>query len=619
MSSLPSVAAWLATYAVHSTILLLFALVSTRFIASHAAKETIWKATIIAGLFTASFQTFTRRDPIAGRFDVTPSPITAEMKAQMRDIPLGVASVPDIQGVEIPKEPRKTPIWTSWTEPRFLMKAGLVLWVLVSLALMARLIVRHRRLLRALNDRRGVADGSLPGMLAELRRRAAVWTPVRLTSSSACPTPIAIGKAEICIPNRFETDLDTDQQRSALAHELAHLKRRDPFWQLSAGIIESIFFFQPLNYIARKRMRDAAEYLCDDWAVEQTSSPMALARCLTQISSWVGSAPIHDGMLAMAEGGSPLVQRIQRLAEWNASGSRSAHAAFITAAVLVAVVATSAPAFSARMRFPFDAGESHTQTQVRREFQSAAPSSVTLYNGPTAALDQRWQWAQRNAPAGLHWVGWEIDGVDSHGVAITSSTKNVPQPGASAPTLSRLVPLANADREPVAILIELNGDAITATRFQHGRDHIYLGARRLMWLGHANTRESLSRLDVLMNGARLDVMKELAAAHAIHTDRDLVIPAMRSIITSAADPEVRTEAVQWLARLHSDDSRVVDLLTETTLANPDAKVRLEAVDGLRTALRTGNPKARESLTRIAGSDTDMRVRSEAMQALTQQR
>src|SRR5215217_5322706 len=96
MISAPGVAAWLATYAAHSTILLLFALIATRFIASHAARETIWKSAIIAGLFTASFQAISQRDPIAGHYDVTPSPASSAVPEQPNAIPI-VASIPDLQ------------------------------------------------------------------------------------------------------------------------------------------------------------------------------------------------------------------------------------------------------------------------------------------------------------------------------------------------------------------------------------------------------------------------------------------------------------------------------------------------------------------------------------------
>ena len=63
-----SIAAWLATYAVHSTILLVLAFVVAQLMTSHAAKEALWKSAIIAGLFTASLQGFLNSEPLGGRW-----------------------------------------------------------------------------------------------------------------------------------------------------------------------------------------------------------------------------------------------------------------------------------------------------------------------------------------------------------------------------------------------------------------------------------------------------------------------------------------------------------------------------------------------------------------------
>jgi beta-lactamase regulating signal transducer with metallopeptidase domain len=100
-----------------------------------------------------------------------------------------------------------------------------------------------------------------------------VWAPVRLSVSGKCATPVVIGASEICVPPRFVHGLDVSQQRAALAHELAHVARRDSYWQLAGGMLNAIFFFQPLIILARVRMREASERLCDDWAVRHTGSP----------------------------------------------------------------------------------------------------------------------------------------------------------------------------------------------------------------------------------------------------------------------------------------------------------------------------------------------------------
>ncbi|NNF06467.1 MAG: PDZ domain-containing protein [Candidatus Eisenbacteria bacterium] len=124
--------------------------------------------------------------------------------------------------------------------------------------------------------------------------------------------PIAFGRREICVPDRALTLLSREQQQTALAHELAHLIRRDPFWLVFGGFLESLFFFQPLIRVARKEMRESAEYLCDDWAVRQTGGNVTLAKCLAEVASWNNKSHAEP-IMASGMAGSPLVRRIQRL------------------------------------------------------------------------------------------------------------------------------------------------------------------------------------------------------------------------------------------------------------------------------------------------------------------
>src|SRR5262249_56677939 len=71
--------------------------------------------------------------------------------------------------------------------------------------------------------------------------------PVRLTTSEGLKSPVALGWTEICLPAEALLELDDRQQRSVLAHELAHLRRLDPIWLLPASLLYHPFFFHPLT------------------------------------------------------------------------------------------------------------------------------------------------------------------------------------------------------------------------------------------------------------------------------------------------------------------------------------------------------------------------------------
>src|SRR2546429_8130729 len=77
-----------------------------------------------------------------------------------------------------------------------------------------------------------------------------------------------------------------------LAHELAHLARRDSLWLAGASLIERCLFFQPLNRLARRELETTAEYLSDEWATRKTGSPVALAKCLATVAEWIQASPL---------------------------------------------------------------------------------------------------------------------------------------------------------------------------------------------------------------------------------------------------------------------------------------------------------------------------------------
>ncbi len=189
-------------------------------------------------------------------------------------------------------------------------------WGAGALLLVAGYLIRRSLWQRRLAARRPVMTHPLADQLRVLALEAEITRPIRLTATPLLASPIALGHNEITVPEAALTELDPDQQRGMLAHELAHLERRDPAWLTAIGLIERVAFFQPLNRIARKRFQECAEYLCDEWAVRQTGEDggHSLASCLAKVAEWLETAPAIP-VAGMAEERSHLVGRVRRLLE----------------------------------------------------------------------------------------------------------------------------------------------------------------------------------------------------------------------------------------------------------------------------------------------------------------
>jgi hypothetical protein len=71
----------------------------------------------------------------------------------------------------------------------------------------------------------------------------------------------------VLIPSGLWELLDESQRRSLLAHELAHLRRRDHWVRLPEVLASVLYWWCPLAWYARRRLREAEEQCCDAWVV----------------------------------------------------------------------------------------------------------------------------------------------------------------------------------------------------------------------------------------------------------------------------------------------------------------------------------------------------------------
>jgi beta-lactamase regulating signal transducer with metallopeptidase domain len=593
---------WAATYAVHSTLLLGFVAVTThRLVRSDSWREVLWRGAILGSVATATLATALPLEPLAGRWSVPQigSPASTETVARpaagARDGDAGARASADRASAEDGRDfPREPVVFPADTSPLF--TAWLFLgWAAIAALLLALLAGRNVRVVRRLRGRERVVGGRLVAMLAELRRLGGVWSPVRLSVSPAAPTPLVIGASEICLPPRFLDELAEDEQRAALAHELAHVARKDPWWQLGIALLHALLFFQPLHNLARRRLRDAAENLCDDWAVRQTGSPLALGRCLADIASWVSTDPLpHLGSThAMAEGGSPLLERVRRIVDGTAGAPAPRALPAAATAALLAVTLALAPAVT-----------------------GARAGSAE----PAGELAERWEEALAAGGEAGFWVGWGIARPAGAGPGMVISSTPGPA-GRDGPPLAEVLRAAGVDEVPqIAFLFGFDSKGRGAgdvdwMMIRSADAPADLGGLPLRWLGTPSQEESLAQLAWLYGRTPLaEVQAELVAALTLHAPGSETHDAIAAAIAAAPDEEVRAEVADWLA--NQDTPADVALLERLAMEDPSPEVRQEAASDLAEFT---DPAAVSALLRLARAAPDPRVRSEAVQRLDESR
>ena len=74
-------------------------------------------------------------------------------------------------------------------------------------------------------------------------------------------------KPVILLPQKLTSTLSRAQLETVIAHELAHLKRRDHFVRWLEAVVLTVFWWNPIAWLSQKMLREAEEECCDAWVV----------------------------------------------------------------------------------------------------------------------------------------------------------------------------------------------------------------------------------------------------------------------------------------------------------------------------------------------------------------
>ena len=132
---------------------------------------------------------------------------------------------------------------------------------------------------------------------------------VRLTDEVIAPCTARLMRPVVWLPLSMLSRTPAEQVEALIAHELAHIARRDWLWNGLQCVVESLLFFHPAVWWLGRRIREEREHACDDLAVKACGDPIALAEALAALE--IGRR--GDVRLALAARGGSLLQRVARL------------------------------------------------------------------------------------------------------------------------------------------------------------------------------------------------------------------------------------------------------------------------------------------------------------------
>jgi beta-lactamase regulating signal transducer with metallopeptidase domain len=159
------------------------------------------------------------------------------------------------------------------------------MWILGVIALSLRSLGGWwliQRLRRASNIE---APAAVRASFARIATVLGLHRSVMLRVSNAIAGPLTVGalRAMVLLPLSAITSLGPDELEVVLAHELAHVRRADFFWNLVQTLAETLFFFHPAVWWINARIRSERELCCDDLALQVCPNPVAYAEALLRL------------------------------------------------------------------------------------------------------------------------------------------------------------------------------------------------------------------------------------------------------------------------------------------------------------------------------------------------
>lgn len=215
--------------------------------------------------------------PPADESPIPLSPEPGETAAFLPEAEFPPLPLEDVPLMDVPESPSVVPeiavATTAPAPPSFLEQYWrplvLAVWLIGSVLWLGLVAIRVCRFSRLLRYAR-LAPPELQWQAARLARRMelAQAPKVWLVPGAVSPMLWTIGwRPRLLLPVHLLDRLTEEQRDTILAHELAHLRRRDHWVRCLELLVTALYWWHPVVWWGRRQLREAEEQCCDAWVV----------------------------------------------------------------------------------------------------------------------------------------------------------------------------------------------------------------------------------------------------------------------------------------------------------------------------------------------------------------
>ncbi len=232
---------------------------------------------------------------------------------------------------------------TPYDAASVVLVAWAAIWIAGIVVGLTRLTVSQGRGARLGATARTSSSDALPALVQSLSDRLGNHRAIRVRHHPSVSIPMTSGLLSpvILMPGDAETWPPT-QCEAFVAHEIEHVRRYDTVTQLAADLVLVLFWFDPLLWIAARRMRVERELASDDAVLRLGIAPWMYANDLLSLARRLSDTRrgIHSSAIAAIAGSGPLEieSRLRAILDPSTDRRRSHRAALVLALVILALL-----------------------------------------------------------------------------------------------------------------------------------------------------------------------------------------------------------------------------------------------------------------------------------------
>jgi beta-lactamase regulating signal transducer with metallopeptidase domain len=170
-----------------------------------------------------------------------------------------------------------------------LFGAFFIVWIAIAFFVLARAVRATVRLAERVRGAKPVVgEPAMEAASPRESRRIGVFKSSRI----GMPLTIGVLPRRVYVPDSWDR-WTPECRRAVLRHEIAHIRRRDGFFQSLEIVAQALYFFHPLVWMLNRRLRAFREMACDDASVgRDRSSRLSYSRLLVEMAETALSPPV---------------------------------------------------------------------------------------------------------------------------------------------------------------------------------------------------------------------------------------------------------------------------------------------------------------------------------------